>query len=785
MQNILKSTIRNFIRKPATNLINLLGLAVSLALVIILSVYSYSELTTDHFQKNGDRVYLCVRTKENIYTPALLKEQIDISVPGIESSVRIAPMWETPVFQLGEKEPIPSDLIFADENMFKLFTYKTIAGDLESALKEPMTLVITQTLAKKLFGNDNAVGKSVKLNNDRELTVKAVIEEPQYHSVLSFSAVSSVASRKIVMPNGGEFTDWGWGSFQTFLLLKKEVNPRDIEKGIQSSVPEAEKKNYAEGRLIPFNDLYFSKFSLYSSKYLMGGNKLKVMTLLMVALLVLIVALINFINISSSQWHEKIRQTGVMKVIGAKRSGILKNILMESFVFFILALLFSMLSTLLLVPFIQGYTGIRFNPKMLFTPSFLLLTIVVTFVLSTVFSLIPAIRISASKATDNLKKTVSPHSSNFFSRGILVTAQFAIAIVLIAFTVLVQKQINFGSSDLGMKQGNIVGIKLTRQLRDKEEVLRKILQEKPGLENVSFTEYYPGGDLSHWNMQSETNGEKVKWNFDTFCADANFLKILGLQLTMGRFYLKDLSTDVNKVVVNEAFVREHKLDNPIGCKFYGFGGGGENEIIGVVKDFHYKPVNEPITSLAIRNESSSTHCLVSLQISDFNSLHLIINSIRDEAGKLSPSFPVEVSFFDQAVENLYQSELQFRRTFSLFAGSAIVICCMGILAMSMFACQRRIKEIGIRKVNGAKISEVMTMLNRDFVKWVAIAFIIATPIAYYTMHKWLENFAYKTELSWWIFALAGLLALGIALLTVSWQSWRAATRNPVEALRYE
>jgi putative ABC transport system permease protein len=209
------------------------------------------------------------------------------------------------------------------------------------------------------------------------------------------------------------------------------------------------------------------------------------------------------------------------------------------------------------------------------------------------------------------------------------------------------------------------------------------------------------------------------------------------------------------------------------------------EIIGVVKDFHFKSVTQPITPLVIRNDSYSSYCLVNLQTGDFKSLNSEINNLKTAAAELSPSFPVELVFFEQAVENMYQSELMFRRIFSLFSGCAIVICCMGILAMSLSACKRRVKEIGIRKVNGAKVTEVMTMLNKDFVKWVAIAFIIATPISWFAMHKWLEDFAYKTNLSWWIFALAGVLALGIALLTVSWQSWRAATRNPVEALRYE
>ncbi|HEY3390876.1 MAG TPA: FtsX-like permease family protein, partial [Prolixibacteraceae bacterium] len=280
---------------------------------------------------------------------------------------------------------------------------------------------------------------------------------------------------------------------------------------------------------------------------------------------------------------------------------------------------------------------------------------------------------------------------------------------------------------------------------------------------------------------------KKQLNFDTFNADGAFFGMLGLQLTKGRFYSEDLTTDTKKMVVNETFLRENKMENPIGAKFVmGMGtDAGLSEIIGVVKDFHYKAVNEPIVALVIQNEPNAFYCLVSLQTTDFKSLHRTIDEIKAASSQLSPSFPVEISFFDQAVENMYKSELEFQRTFSLFAGCAIVICCMGILAMSLFMCQRRIKEIGIRKVNGATIAEVITLLNRNFVKWVAIAFVIATPIAWYSMNRWLENFAYKTELSWWIFVLAGLLALGIALLTVSWQSWKAATRNPVEALRYE
>jgi putative ABC transport system permease protein len=348
---------------------------------------------------------------------------------------------------------------------------------------------------------------------------------------------------------------------------------------------------------------------------------------------------------------------------------------------------------------------------------------------------------------------------------------------------LIQKQVRFGTTNLGFNQKNILGIKLTPQIYPKKEVLKKLLGEKPEISEISFTQFYPGKDISKWGVQMDLNGEKKPLGFDTFSANAGFFEMMGLQLVKGRFYTEDLSTDYGKVVVNETFLHEHNIINPLGGKFNR--GDHVFEIIGVVKDFHFKPVNQPIVSLAIRNESFASYCLVNLKTTNFKSLPNLILDIKAITSELSPSFPVEINFFDQAIENMYQSELQFSGTFSLFAGCALVICCLGILAMSLFASQRRVKEIGIRKVNGAKIYEILVMLNKNFIKWVGVALVIACPIAWFVMHKWLENFAYKTKLSWWIFALAGLVALAIALVTVSWHSWRAATRNPVEALRYE
>jgi putative ABC transport system permease protein len=781
MKYLFKTIIRNFRRKPITNLINLIGLAISFTLVIVLSVYCYSELNTDKFHMNGERVYL-YGLEDHFYTPGILKENIDMKVPGVESTVRIVGTWEAPVFQAENKEPLTSDLIFADEDFFKLFTYKFIEGNPGSALKDPMNVVITKTLSNKLFGGDEAMGKILKLNNDKSLTVSAVIEEPSANSCLSFSAVTSIATRKIVQENGGEYTEWGWCDFQTFLLLKKGVNPQETAKAIQSLFPAESQKDYSNTTLTSLKKIYFSKFSILGSNYLITGDKRKISILVLVATLVLLVALINFINISSSQWKERIKQTGVMKIIGATRSSVLYNTIAESFLFFLAALIIAIEIVNAASSFIRNYTGIHYNQKLINSPGFLLVSLAIIIVLSVIFSITPALRISSSRAVDNLKNTLRPDTTKISIRGVLVTLQFTIAIVLISFTVMVQKQVRFGSNNLGFDQSNIISIKLTDQLNQKKEVLKNILDQNSLIKKISFSQFYPGNTTQYRETELTLNGEKKQISFDLFSADAVFFEMLGLQLVSGRLYADNLSSDKKKIVVNETFLHENKITNPLGGTMIM---GASYEIIGVIKDFHYKPVNLPITSLAIRNESNPSYCLVNIQTNDFKSLSATIENIKKAASDLSPSFPVEVSFFDEAIQNMYQSEIRFRRTFSLLAGCAIVICCLGILAMSIFASQRRVKEIGIRKVNGAKIYEILLMLNKDFVKWVGIAFVIACPVDWYVMHKWLQNFAYRTELSWWIFGSAGIIALGIALLTVSWQSWRAATRNPVEALRYE
>ncbi len=782
MKIAFKSIIRNFINNPVISLINVLGLSISLVLVITLSTYCYSELTTDTYHKNSDRIYLIGKPGAGMHSPAILKENIDEKVPGVEASLRISGTWSEPVFQVENKQPIVSDLIFTDPIFFDFFSYKINEGNPSEAFKNPLSIVITTKLKKKLFGNEKALGKTIKYNNNQLLTISAVIEEPAENSFLSFSAVTTIDTKQILQPNEGEMTNWGWSNFQTFLLLNRQANDKEIANTIFSLFPKDHQEWIGEINLIPLKEVYFSNLKTFGENYFLQGNRNKALVLLLVASLILIIALVNFINISSSQWTRKINNTGVLKVIGASRFVIFRNLVFESFLLFAISLILALLLFSSITSGIQRFAGISFDAKLILNSTFFLILLLFTITFSILSSIIPGVKISSSKAVDNLKNSIRGNQKKAFLQNGLTTLQLVISIVLISFTILIYKQINFVSNNLVFNQDNSIAIKLTDQL--KRDILENELSQNSSIENVSFTQFYPGKQLSSWATKLRINGEEKEVHFQTFNADEGFFKIMRLELLKGQLYSNDLSKDRDKVIVNETFLKRFNIENPIGGTFE-MQRGTHYEIIGIIKDFHFKSLEKEIEPLLIINGGNASYCLATINATDFNSLNSTIQTIKNVTAKLSPSFPVEINFLDDAVNKMYEAEIRFRRTFSLFSISAILICAIGILAMSIFASQCRTKEIGIRKVNGARLTEILTMLNSDFIRLVAIAFLVACPISWFAMHKWLENFAYKTEISWWIFVLAGIISFVIALITVSWQSWKAASKNPVEALRYE
>ncbi len=779
MKAQFKLIIRNQLKKPVISFVNLMGLSISLALVITLSVYCYGEFTVDSQHKKADNIYLFVKAGKATYTPGVLKDAIDNNVSGIEKAVRITNTWNTPVFQYDTNEPINSDLVFADKGFFDVFTYECTEGNLKTALNNPMDIVISSTLAHKLFGNSKALGKSIKLDNKHWLTVAGVFKIPQKSSI-EFNAITNMQSRQNIQPSKGVFTSWEWNNFHLILLLNQNTSPQLVASNIINVVPEGTKKRYDGSVLLPLKEIYFSGFADEWSHYLKGGNKKKTLLLTFVALLVLVIALLNYINVSISQKHERVKQTSLLRINGANYQSIFSSIFAETLLFYFTAITIAHLIIFICEIPLKQFSGIDFDLQFIFSTKYLLTIVLVGFILCVISSTVPSFQLLTNKL--NLSGRSQITGESVFLRGSLVVFQMVIAMVLIAFTILIQKQVSFGSDEFRNNQDNIVGIQLTPQLIEKQDVLKDKLAQIPNLSKITFTQYFPGKEFSSWCSDLQNENEDLKVCFNTFSSNSGLFSLMNLDLEEGSWFNENNLADKGKVLVNESFVKKYNLRHPIGTVINMHGG---YEIAGVIKDFYYYPINQPIEPLVIRNEDYASVCLVKVKNNNFKELNTTIASLKKIAKEISPDFPVEVSFFDKAIENMYQSEIYFQRTFSLFSICAIVICCLGILALSLSSCHKRTKEIGIRKVNGAKISEILTLLNKDFIKWVAIAFVIATPIAWFAMNKWLENFAYKTNLSWWIFALAGLLALAIALLTVSYQSWKAAVKNPVEALRYE
>ena len=800
MKQSLRLLIRNVRNRPVTYLINFVGLSISLTLVFILSVYCFSEFSADTQHIDGDRIYFLHNEKQidthGGVTPGVLKGNIDLSVAEVQNTLRIRNSWLPATFKTGDREPITTDLVYADESFFEFFNYKCLEGNLEEALTDPMSLVLEKSEAEKLFGSALVVGKTVVLNQKYPLTVTAIIEASENQSFLSVKALSPSSTIKTINYDysEGDYSNWGQRNFLTFVKLKENSNSKELAGKITSLFPEEYRENI-ELKLMPVSKVYLNSCGLAKLlgffSYIKQGNKSQLYILLLVAGLILFIALINYINISASQRLETTKQTGMKKLIGASRRQIFTGIVAEAQFVFLGASIIAFIVSSAVMPFISDLIGLDIQVSNFLSPLFIGVCILSVILIGFLVCVVPAIRQASVKSIDLIKDVSSNGKRKFSLQRLNVAAQFTIAILLIAFTLFVFKQINYGFSTVGFDEENRVAIKVNNQLYSKSDVLKEQILKLPEVSNASLTRFYPGKpgvNINGGEIRGAGDANKeleVNWMY----ADADFLDVLDLHLLEGEFFRGENTAEGNKVVVNETFLSEHGLtENPVGKTVYY--SSVEHEIIGVVKDFHLNAVNVSIVPLVLtndrpRNDFMSLYLLVNLHSSHSGDLIETLGKIKSVSEPISPDYPVEISFLDAAVGEMYKNEVRFRRVFSLFAGSSIFISCLGIFALSLFDSRRRVKEIGIRKVNGAKVSEILTMLNKDFIKWVAIAFVIATPVAYYAMNKWLENFAYKTTLSWWIFALAGVLALGIALLTVSWQSWRAATRNPVEALRYE
>ena len=790
IQHFLKLSFRNILKNKANTGINVLSLALGVTILLLIMVYAVNELSVDNYNTKADRIYKITYGNSSL-TPGPLNEYLKNQFPEIEQTTHIETRQLnifSPVIQYKNQSFEIEKYYSADPGLFEIFDFEVVQGDLRSAIESPFSLILTENEAARLFNNKNPVGETViwKTFQDFTFAVNAVVKDLPSNSSIQF--IGRVSDATLNGMGGNRYSQsWGHTVYESYVLLKSNVDVKNLEQKLAANLILYYQNNLSNSasvddartnpiQLHTLKDVYFN--TNLSNDTTNRGNSILVRMLLLIGGIVMFLSVINYVNLTTARASGRSKEIGIQKLIGSNQKDIIFQHLSETTLISFFAIVVGTLFAVLLIEpfsnFMNVVNGLKFRPRMF------VMLVPATIVLGIFSGIYPAILLSSRKAIDIIKMKTGGKNKGGNLRHSLIIFQFSVTIVLVAATFLIFKQLNYiKEKDLGIPKNQIVYAKLPYQiLRGNKETSRERLFTIPEIEQAAFSSNI-FGKIEGLDNQ-EIDGKNL--NFATTWVDAEFIKLYNLQLVEGRFFSKDLKTDENATaLINEAAVRDFGIEDPYELSIRV--PGGKAKVVGIVKDFNYKSLHNKIEPLVIIYLPRQGQ-FVNLKITG-NNITATLEKVGSIWNELAPGIPFAYHFLDQDFDKLYKTDEQMAKAITLFSLLAIAIAALGILGLSIYMGESRIKEIGIRKINGAKVSEILSMLNKDFVKWVSIAFVFATPVAYYAMSKWLENFAYKTTLSWWVFALAGLLALGIALLTVSWQSWRIATRNPVEALRYE
>jgi putative ABC transport system permease protein len=771
------------------SLINIIGLAIGLASCILILSYINNELSFDRFHVRGNRIYRGViqATSEKGWetTPqmvAAVGPSLNEDFPEIEKTVRFR-VPEDRYLEYNNVSHFVKNVIYSDSTLFDVFSFNLIQGNPNLALAAPYSIVLSAFTAKMIFGEENPMGKSLQLDNKDVLTVTGIIEDAPVNSHIQYNAFISFSS---LYEDKGLHLDWngGW-AYYTYLLVAPGT---DIQALTDKFQPFMDKNiNYLFRGTSFRESLYLQPLRrIYLHSGLNGeigpvGNPSYLVIFSLVAVLVFIIACINFVNLTTARSMIRLRETGVRKVFGASRSGIIMQFLMESVFMNLIAILLAFIFAESILPVINNLIGGKIDIYHALTMPVTMVVLFIILLIGVFAGCYPALYISSFKAIESVKNTFPIEKNTFSLSKLTVLIQYTISIVMVICSLFLYKQLSFiRNMDLGFEKANTLIVPLpTEKTAEKRELLKSAFTNVQGIEYVTACSNYPGKGFTSNGYKPEGLNEAILIN--VMGGDEDLVSALGLRIVKGRNFSPSLLTDRDKYLVNETFVRQMNWTDPIG-KF--IERNVKHEVIGVVSDFKFTTLHEPIAPLIItmRPEDNFNYLLIKMVASQTD---FVVDEVRKQWEKFIPEITFGFSFLDEVDRMVYQKEQHLSGLILLFTLLTLFIAFMGLFGLSSFEIEKQTKNIGIRKANGAVTSEILIMLARRFTKWVLISFLVACPIACYAMNRWLQQFAYKTDLSWWIFLISGMLAIMIALITVSWQSYHAANKNPVEALRYE
>jgi putative ABC transport system permease protein len=772
--NYIKIVLRNLKKYKAYSLINITGLAVGLACCTLIFLWVSVELSTDGFHKDGDNLYRIIRgdsvdpTRPSVVTPLPLSPAIKEELPEVLASTRIQYVGRR-LFRYENMISYENNCMVVDEDFFNMFSFPLIAGDPSAVFSDPYAVVLTEATAQKYFGAEEAVGKTIIVDNRYSCLVTGVLSKEEYPSHIQFDCLFSF---RLLAALGVDMEEWQDVSYLAYVLLHPESDLDYVREKISDVITRNAPEYSTVQRLQLVKDIHNERIR----GYIIGFST--------VAIMVLIVACINFMNLSTARSGYRAKEISMRKVAGAQRSDLIKQFLGESFLMTLIAFVLAILLVSLFLPQFEHITEDRISLDQL--KGFTLLVGFVAIALLTGFlsGIYPALFFAKMHPLTVLKGYTRAGRQGASVRKGLVVVQFSLSVILIICTFTILKQIHFvNSSDLGYTKENILYVGLG-EFRENADAIKQDLLNHPDIKSISlidnlFLGYGWGTDNPEW----EGKAEEHKVQFSVRTVDYDFLETFQVEMAEGRFFSETFPSDKGAFVLNEAAVKAMNMESPVGKWFRYPYYDREGMIIGVVKDFHFSSLHMPIEPFFMMIMPSEYRYMC-MRISS-QGIRDTINFIGEKWKTYSPNFPIEYRFLDQTVGQMYQSEQRSGQLLGYFTAIAILISTLGLFGLISFMLEQRSKEIGIRRVLGSSVGGIVNLFTKTFLKLVIVANVVAWPASFWIMNQWLKNYAYKTGLSWWIFVAAGLSAVMVAFLTIGIQTLRAAMANPADLLRYE
>jgi putative ABC transport system permease protein len=811
IKHYLLSALRNLIRNKVYTVINMGGFAIGLASCILIFLWVWDELSFDRYQPAADRIYRVIYQDVSWTqprTPHPLPLAMAQDFPEVEQGVSMSPIWGIGLtrpehtVEYEDRRFDEKEILSADSTFFDMFPFRFTEGDVRSALAIPFGVVITESTARKYFGDKPALGKSLKIDRNVDLTVTGVTEDIPHNTHFTFDFLVSYVTLKAVdrADHGGQLSDYyTWNDFGHFnyIRLAPGADPKKIEEGLFNWIAryinfspeqlEVIRQREVKLQLQPVTSIHLHSHMVWELGT--NGSIAYVLAFSVTALLILLVAMFNFMNLSTARSEKRAREVGVRKTTGARRSQLVFQFLLESFLLTLAAVFLAAILVELVLPAFNSFTGK--NLDMNASGRFVTLGVLglVTLVVGFISGSYPSFYLSSFRPVEVLKGKLRLSRGNLNLRRVLVVFQFAISVFLIICTFMIVRQVHYlQKRDLGFNKEQVLVMPLRSEpIRRQFQAFSEEMKKNPAVMQLSLISNLPGGQFNNNSMRWKEGDETV--NTAEMWVDDDFFSLLQLEMKQGRSFSPEFSGDsVASFILNETACKQMNMKDPVGelVTWYGDNPGTvRGKVIGVVKDFHFQSLHKGIGPLIIQRMNRNdlgAYILVRIQPGDAGA---VIRQAEKIWKQFEPAIGFNYSFLDKDFEALYKAEARMGTIFRIFAVLAVFIACLGLMGLSAFTAELRTKEIGVRKVHGARTLGILILLSGEIIKILLISCLLAWPLAWYFLKKWLQDYSYHTNLAWYLFVLASLLAVVIAVFTTGWQSWRTARQNPVEVLKYE